>query len=93
MVCEPLVSNVAGAGIEPRSTPEPALPSASDGSPLSVIVTVTESLRRALNAPADNNHDHDRTRSPAGSHSGSAATSPATHRPNTSTSTAVPGAA
>src|SRR3954447_26396763 len=41
---DPLVECVTGAGIDFGSTPLPALPSARFGSPLSVVVTVTESL-------------------------------------------------
>ena len=41
IVCEPLVFLVTGDGIDEASTPVPALPSASPGSPLSVNVPVT----------------------------------------------------
>src|SRR5581483_4576724 len=40
--------------------------------------------------PLDDSLDHERTRSPRGSKSGSAATSPATHSPKISTSTGCP---
>ena len=43
--------------------------------------------------PLDDLVDHPRTRSPCGSKSGSAATSPATHSPKISTSTGCPGCA